>query len=126
MISYTDIEPGIFYAVGQGHVITRNLVKAGPFSLGTEYSLNTMFSMFELLRDGAPVGYYLYSGFKVVNKGGVLVTYLESKKGKGESSRIVVRQPELVVYSDDPHQNNSRRCQLQKVQKHLSQNSVPD
>ena len=98
MISYTDIEPGIFYAVGQGHVITRNLVKAGPFSLGTEYSLNTMFSMFELLRDGAPVGYYLYSGFKVVNKGGVLVTYLESKKGKGESSRIVVRQPELVVY----------------------------
>lgn len=98
MQAHTDIEPGIFYAVGKGHVVTRERVAAGPFSLGTEFKLNTMFQMHELLRDSIPVGFFLYSAFKVVNKGGVLTTFLESKRGKAESSRLVIRQPELVVY----------------------------
>ncbi len=98
MISHLDIEPGIFYAVDKGHVVTNEQVAAGPFSIGNQYQLNTMFQMYDLLRDGLAVGYYFYSAFKVINKGGVLVTCLESKKGKATESRVVVRQPELVVY----------------------------
>jgi hypothetical protein len=71
---------------------------AGTFMIGNKIQAATMMQLFELEREGVKVGFFLYSAFKVVNKGGVLLTYLESKKGKAEKSLVVFRHPSLVVY----------------------------
>ena len=57
-----------------------------------------MFQVYSLHQDSQPVGFFLYSGFKVVNRGGVLFTYLESKRGKATDGKVVFRDPLLVVY----------------------------
>jgi hypothetical protein len=98
MKSLLDTEVGIFYPLSKGHMVTRERVPAGLFCLGTQIAAATMFQIFELKRDDTAVGFFLYSGFKVVNKGGVLLTYLESKKGKATASSVVFRDPLLVVY----------------------------
>lgn len=98
MQSVIDVEAGIFYQLGKGHMVTRDKVPAGLFCLGPRIEAATMFQVYALHRDMKPVGFFLYSGFKVVNKGGVLVTYLESKRGKATDSAVVFRDPLLVVY----------------------------
>lgn len=98
MRSLIDTEAGIFYPLSNGHMITRDKVSAGQFQLGDQIAAATMFQIFELKREDQSIGFFLYSGFKVANKGGVLLTYLESKRGKASESSVVFRNPLIVVY----------------------------
>ncbi len=98
MKSLIPTEKGIFCPLQSGHILTTKSMDAGHYTLGRQIEMATMFRMHELLRDGLNVGFYLYSGFKVLNKGGVLITFLESKRGKATDGSIVFRHNELVVY----------------------------
>lgn len=98
MRSLIDTEKGIFCPIGEGHILTTKSMPPSVFELGRPVEMATMFTVNELLSDGSPVGFYLYSGFKVLNKGGVLVTYMESKRGKATDGSVVFRHNDLVVY----------------------------
>ncbi len=98
MNSVITFEKGIFYQLDKGHAITSADVGPGPFSLGTEFKLNSMMQMYALMRGEDQVGFWFYSGFKVNNKGGVLVAYLESKRGKGKASRLMLRHEDVLVF----------------------------
>ncbi len=91
-------EPGIFCSIESGHIITPQAVQPGQIDIISEIQLNTMFQLYEIGRSGQSIGYYLYSGFKVKNKGGVLVTYLENKRGKATQGDCVFRSLDLTVY----------------------------
>lgn len=94
----TVSEAGIIRTVGQAHLMTFKTTPPSVFEVGARIEAATMMQVSELLLDKVHVGFYFYSAFKVANKGGVLVTYLESKKGKAKDSSVVFRHPELVVY----------------------------
>lgn len=96
--SLVATEPGIIQELANGHIVTKESVPPGSFTLGTQMAAATMLQVFELLRDGVAVGFFFYSAFKVVSRGGVLVTYLEAKKGKASAASVVLRHPDLVVY----------------------------
>lgn len=98
MKSLLPTEAGIIQALGEGHIMTLEDCPPGEFEKGIRIEAATMLQVWELLRDGKSCGFFFYSAFKVVNKGGVLFTYLEAKKGKAKDSTIVFRDPALVVY----------------------------
>ena len=98
MRSLLHIEPGLFYALGQGHMIADQPLPPGSFELGTKLELNSMFDMWLLNRLGKPVGFYFVSAFKTICKGGFILTFMESKRGKAKTHRLVIRQPEVMVY----------------------------
>jgi len=99
MLLIVDVEPHIFFELEKGHGVTTVAVPRGPLLLGEEFKLNIMFQMWKLLdANSMPVGFYFYSPFRVVNRGGVIATFRESKRGRAKTSRVVVRMPELVVY----------------------------
>ena len=98
MQTHLDLEAGTFYALGQGHIIVTSPVPAGTFELGIKFALNSMFEMWELTRNNVAVGYYFYSGFNVENKGGFIITYLDSKRGKATACTLLIRRPEFMVY----------------------------
>jgi hypothetical protein len=98
MISLLENKAGIFYPLDQGHILTFDDLPPGEFSLGAEYNLNSMFTLSELLRNDQHLGFYFYSGFTVINRGGFIVTYLKSKKAMAQSYRLALRQPKLIVF----------------------------
>lgn len=101
LISLIPFEQGIFYALGQGHALTGANVGPGTFSLGAQLKLNSMVAMYPLLHEGVEVGFWFYSAFKVQNKGGVLVAYLENKRGKALTSRLLLRHTDVLVFELD-------------------------
>ena len=98
MKTLIDIEAGEFYALEKGHMILDRRLGPGSFDLGTKFELNSMFEMWSLLRGGEQVGYYFLSGFKTENKGGYVITFMESKRGKATEHRLAIRLPNLIVY----------------------------
>ena len=98
MKSLIDTEAGTFYAIGQGHMILEHDQKPGEYEAGTKIELNSMFDMYVLNRDDKPVGYYFVSAFKTENKGGYIITYMESKRGRATVHRLLIRLPEFMVY----------------------------
>ena len=94
----TPSEAGIIHSIGLAHLMTFVNTPPSVFTLGARIQATTMLQVTELMADDTHVGFYFYSGFKVNNKGGVLVTYLESRKGKAKDATVVFRHPELVVY----------------------------
>lgn len=59
-----------------------------------------MFEMWEALQNKKPIGFYFQSAFKVENRGGYLLTFMESKRGQAKTSNLVIRndQDGLIVY----------------------------
>jgi hypothetical protein len=98
MRNLNTIAEGIFYPIADGHVLTTQSIPPGELTTGTRYATNSMIEMWDLLRDGVSVGWYFYSAFKVIAKGGYLVTFMESKKGQASEGNIVIRRPEFVVF----------------------------
>jgi hypothetical protein len=96
--SLIPCESGIFCPVGGGHILAESTLPPDSYQIGAKIQAVTMLEIFELEHNTQKVGFFLYSAFKVVNKGGVLLTYLESKKGKAGQSLVVLRHPLLVVY----------------------------
>jgi hypothetical protein len=92
-------EPGEFYSLSDGHAIVFDKAPAGTvFERGSEYSLNSMFSMWDLTLAGKHAGFFFYTALKVENRSGFLVTFMESKRGKAQEGRLVIRHPEVMVY----------------------------
>lgn len=98
MKSRIDFEAGLFYHLGEGYAITFDTLPPSNYTLGQEYNLNSMLSMYDLILDGNHVGFYFYSGFKIQNKGGFIVAYTESKRGKAKDGSLIIRHPEVMVY----------------------------
>lgn len=98
MKSLIKSEAGIIQALDDGHMMTIEDCSPGVFEKGNKIQAATMMQVWELHRDGSNVGFFFYSAFKTINLGGVLVTYLETKKGKAENASIVLRSPHLVIY----------------------------
>ena len=98
MRSLIATEAGLIQALADGHIMTLEDMPPGEFEKGLRIEAATMLQVWQLLREGKPCGFFFYSAFKVVNKGGVLFTFLESKRGKGKNSTLVYRDPDLVIY----------------------------
>jgi hypothetical protein len=100
MRTHLNLEAGTFYSIGQGHVFLSLPVSPGEFELGTKFQVPTMFEMWELLREGKPVGFFFQSPFRVENKGSFIITYMQSKRGKADRCHLVVRNDKdgLMVY----------------------------
>jgi len=90
---------GLFFALGSGYALVDEDLPEGEYELGDRVDLMCMFEVFELLREGKKVGHFFTSGFTIENKGGALLTYMVSKKGKATTSETVLRTPTFVVYS---------------------------
>lgn len=95
-----DFESGMFYSIADGHAIVFENIPAGTeFLRGTEYNLNSMFSMWDLNSIGGDhVGFFFYTAMKVENKSGYLLTFMESKRGKAKDGKLVIRHPNVMVY----------------------------
>lgn len=100
---YSKLPIGEFAPVGKGHVFATANTKSGTLVLGVQIQIICMFSMWDLQQDGQHVGFYFESGFATVNKGGYLLTFMESKRGRATSARQVIRndQEGLVVFDFD-------------------------
>lgn len=98
MRSLIPIDPGVITPLSNGYVVTFAPMPPSEFHIRTKIEASTMLQIFEVTVDEKPAGFFLYSAFKVSNKGGVLVTYLEAKKGKATSATVVFRHPDIVVY----------------------------
>lgn len=90
--------PGVFYRLGNGHAIVTEDQEPGTYELGRKFSLICMFDMWELMREGKPVGHFFLSGMKVETKGAYILTYMESKRGKATTSQVVIRCPQFILF----------------------------
>lgn len=99
MRNLIPFDGGVFYAMEQGYAMVFQDAPPGEFTLGDKFQMPSMFDMWELLRNGELVGFYLYSAFSVDNGGGYLATFMESKRGKAKECELSVRHPELIVFS---------------------------
>jgi len=91
-------ETGLFHRLGQGHAIVSTPQEPGTYELGAKFNLICMFEMWELKRDGKPVGHFFLSGMKVESKGGYIVTFMESKRGRAETWNLLIRSPEFLLF----------------------------
>jgi hypothetical protein len=98
MKTLVKTEGGIIQALDDGHILTIEDMPPGEFERGNKIEATTMLQVWELLRDGRSCGFFMYSAFKVENKGGVLVTFQESKRGKAKAGNLVFRDRNLVLY----------------------------
>jgi hypothetical protein len=98
-----NLGPHVFYELGGGHVLLTAKVPDRHVVLVREQI--PLDCMFELRRiqatDGVDsvvnIGYYFSSQFKVINNGGHIVTFLETKRGTAEKSEILIKSEDLVV-----------------------------
>jgi hypothetical protein len=97
MKSAIKIEQGIFYQLGGGYAITSQDFPPTTFELREELAVNNMLRMTELFHNEVHVGYWFYSAFKVMNKGGVLCVYMESRREKATKATVLIKQPDIVV-----------------------------
>jgi hypothetical protein len=98
MKSLIRFESGTFYQLGDGYAIVFETIEPAVFTIAAEYPLNSMLTMWDLVKDGRNVGFFFYTAMKVENKGGVLVTFMESKRGLATEGGLVIRNPEVMVY----------------------------
>lgn len=98
MKSHIEWEAGLFHRLGAGHALVDQDQAPGDYALGQKYNLVCMFEMWDLLRDGQKVGHFFLSGMKVESRGTYIVTFMESKRGRAESSQLLIRHPEFVLF----------------------------
>ena len=92
------LQAGTFFTLQGGYAIFFQDQSPGEVSIGVQYNMSSMLSVWELEREGNHVGFYFHSPFAVENKGGVLVAFAESKKGKATESKLMLRHDTVMVY----------------------------
>jgi hypothetical protein len=99
----TALEPGEFSAVMDGHVLATERIEPGTLDVCRKFDVVCMFGIWEVRRDQQLCGFYFHSGFQVENKGGYILTFMESKRGKASAADLVLRNDKdgLIVYSFD-------------------------
>jgi hypothetical protein len=98
MITKVPLEDGVFYSVEDGYAFLLKSMEPGLLEKGSEYTLSTMLRMWDLTRDGEQVGFFFSSAFRVESKGGYLVTFMETKREKATTSKLIIRHEKLMVY----------------------------
>lgn len=100
MRTYSALEIGEFSAVGNGHVLATRANSPGTIELGAKFQTVMMFEMWEALQNGQLIGFFFHSAYTVENKGGYLITFMESKRGAATTSNLVIRndQDGLIVF----------------------------
>lgn len=111
-------ETGMFHRLGQGHAIVSEPQEPGTYTLGTKFNLICMFEMWNLMRDGQHVGYFLLSGMKVQSQGSYICTYMESKRGRAETFQLLIRCPEFLLFD---YPNCGAMAISTKVGEHMQQ-----
>ena len=92
------LESGVFYSMEDGYILLFADLQPGELVKGREYTLNSMLRMWDLMRNEVCVGFFFYSPFKVESKGGYLVTFMETKRGKATDSKLLIRHEKVMVY----------------------------
>lgn len=97
---YFDVEPGLFYEVDTGFVtVTKSITAPFAVELGDRLTLSCMFDINWLMHSGVKIGFHFATQFQIVNGGGYICTFLQTKKpqttGKVE---VLVKTDALVIY----------------------------
>jgi len=92
-----DVEPGLFYEVGDAHLTFFREEKATTFWLGPKIPLACMFEAHWIVLDGERVGLHFVTQFQVTNGGGYLLGYLN--KGKASKVEVLLKSKNIVIYS---------------------------
>lgn len=96
-----DMQAGLFYEIEKGLF----LLPWYPLKRGTHLTLepNTDSSMFTMNtargKDGEVRGMLFQSGYKIVNGGSYLLTYLKANRDLQPQAQEVIRTPHLVLYN---------------------------
>jgi hypothetical protein len=99
-----DSEAHLFYSTDHGFALYTQEMKQGTtLKIGDRIPVACMFEVHWLLRDGEKVGYLFNSQFQVTNKGGYIMTYMNSGAGKASAVEVLVKTDTLVIYSFPNH-----------------------
>jgi len=95
-----DVAPGLFYAADGAHVMfLREFTGMFDCHIGERIPISCMFDVYWLVdADKEKIGFWFTTQFKVINGGGYLCTFLESKKGKADVAETLVKTDDLVVF----------------------------
>jgi len=89
---------GLFYRLGQGHALVSSPQEPGEYELGNKFNLVCMFQMWDLLRDGKKVGHFFLSGMRVESKGAYIATFMETKRGRADVGKLILRCDEFLLF----------------------------
>lgn len=98
-ILFDSTEPGLFYEVDKAHVMFLSQ-HTGMFDcfIGDRIPIACMFDAYWLMKDSERIGFWFTTQFKIINGGGYLCAFLESKKGKADVAETLVKTDHVVVY----------------------------
>jgi hypothetical protein len=110
MIIDKRLHPGTFIEVGNGYVLTRNLIRENTsLTIGELITSNelSLLRVFWLELENERVGYYFEAPHpcSVRNCGNYLLSYIESRRGRASTSETIVKVKaadgtgELVVFN---------------------------
>jgi hypothetical protein len=99
-----DSEPHLFYSTDIGFALYNQELKQGTvLKIGERIPVACMFEVRWLILDGKKLGYLFNSQFQVTNKGGYIMTYMNSGAGKASAVEVLVKTDTLVIYSFPNH-----------------------
>lgn len=99
-----DSESQLFYSTDLGFTLYSQELKQGTvLKIGERIPVACMFEVRWLLLDGRKIGYLFNSQFQVTNKGGYIMTYMNSGAGKASAVEVLVKTDTLVVYHFPNH-----------------------
>lgn len=90
----TTAYKGTFHKVGGGYVLAQNALAAGRVQIGASVCRLPCLEVFKLQRDSVQIGYYLVSGFPLVNGASYL---LRTNGRKASEYREAYSDEHLVV-----------------------------
>lgn len=94
-----DVAPGLFYESDGAHVMfLREFTGMFDCFIGDRIPISCMFDVYWLMKDGERIGFWFTTQFKIINGGGYLCSFLESKKAKAEVAETLVKTNDLVIF----------------------------
>lgn len=99
-----DSEPHLFHSTDLGFALyTQDMKQGTMLRIGERIPVACMFEVHWLLRGPEKVGYLFNSQFQVLNRGGYIMTYMNSGAGKASAVEVLVKTDTLVIYSFPNH-----------------------
>lgn len=94
-----DVAPGLFYETDGAHVMfLRGFNEMFDCFIGDRIPISCMFDVYWLMKDSERVGFWFSTQFKIINGGGYLCAFLESKKSKAEVAETLVKTDDIVIF----------------------------
>lgn len=100
----SDSEAHLFHSTDLGFALyTQNIGQGSVLTVGERIPLACMFNAYWLTLDKEKIGYLFTSNFRVTNKGGYIMTYMNSGAGKASAVEVLVKTDTIVVYHFPNH-----------------------